>query len=54
MMDKYFILGFGIYDTEAKMLNMIYDGDADFSQYSLRSMIADSKKELNLLAMNRY
>ena len=54
MMDKYFILGFGIYDTEAKILNMIYDGDADFSQYSLRSMIADSKKELNLLAMNRY
>jgi hypothetical protein len=54
MMEKYFLLGFGIYDTEGKILHLIYDADNDFSQMSLRSMIADSKKESNLLAMSRY
>lgn len=54
MMDKYFLLAFGIYDTEAKMLNIIYDGDNEFSQMSLRTLVAESKKETNLLAMNRY
>ena len=54
MMDKYFLLGFGIYDTEGKMLNMIYDGETEFTSYSMRSMIADSKKEANLLTMSKY
>lgn len=54
MMDKYFLLGFGIYDTEAKMLNIIYDGETEFTNYSMRSMIADSKKEANLLSMSKY
>ena len=54
LMDKYFLLGFGIYDTEAKMLNMIYDGETEFTTYSMRSMIADSKKEANLLTMSKY
>ena len=54
MMDKYFLLGFGIYDTEAKMLNIIYDGENEFTNYSMRSMIADSKKEANLLTMGKY
>lgn len=54
MMDKYFLLGFGIYDTEGKMLNIIYDGETEFTNYSMRSMIADSKKEANLLTMGKY
>jgi len=54
MMDKYFLLGFGIYDTEGKMLSIIYDGETEFTNYSLRSMVADSKKEANLLAMGKY
>lgn len=54
LMNTYFLLGFGIYDSEAKMLNIIYDGESDFSQQSLRSMIADTKKDANLLAMGRY
>ena len=54
MMDKYFLLGFGIYDTEAKMLNIIYDGETEFTNYSMRSMLADSKKEANLLSMSKY
>ena len=54
MMDKYFLLGFGIYDTEAKMLNIIYDGETEFTNYSMRAMIADSKKEANLLSMSKY
>lgn len=54
LMDKYFLLGFGIYDTEGKMLRIMYDGESDFTYQSLRSMIADSKKDQNLLAMGRY
>lgn len=54
MMERYFLLGFGIYDTEGKMLNMIYDGESEFTSYSMRSMIADSKKDANLLAMSKY
>ncbi len=54
MMNKYFFLAFGIYDTEAKMLDIIYDGENGFTTYSLRTMIADAKKDVDLLAMNKY
>ena len=54
IIDKYFLLGFGIYDTEGKMLKIIYDGEDEFTQQSMRSLMADAKKEANLLAMNRY
>ena len=54
MMDKYFLLGFGIYDTEGKMLSIIYDGETEFSNYSMRSMVADAKREANLLSMGKY
>ena len=54
LMDKYFLLGFGIYDTEGKMLRIMYDGEREFSMYSLRSMMAEAKKDTNMLAMNRY
>ncbi len=54
LMDKYFLLGFGIYDSDGKMLNLIYDGETEFSNYSLRTMIAESKKDANLLTMGKY
>lgn len=54
IMSKYFLLGFGIYDTEGKMLRIMYDGEDEFTQHSMRSLMADVKKEANLLAMNRY
>ena len=40
MMDKYFLLAFGIYDTEAKIMKIIFDGDVDYTHYSLRAMVA--------------
>lgn len=54
VMDKYFLLGFGIYDTEARMLKIIYDGEDEFTLHSMRSLMAEVKKDANLLAMNRY
>lgn len=51
---QYFLLGIGIYDTEGKVLDMMYDGDSSFSSASLRSLVAENKKETNLLAMNKY
>lgn len=49
MMEKYFLLAFGIYDTEAKLLNIIYDGDSQFSTQSIREIAAKNKKDTNLL-----
>lgn len=54
LMNNYFLLGFGIYDSEAKMLNIMYDGESEYSQQSLRTMVAESKKDANLLAMGKY
>ena len=53
MMDKYFLLAFGIYDTEAKMMKIIFDGDVDYTHYSLRAMAAEAKKETDLTASTK-
>lgn len=50
MMGKYFLLAFGIYDTEAKLLSILYDGDSQFSTFSIREIAAKNKKDTNLLA----
>lgn len=49
MMNRYFLLAFGIYDTEAKMLSIIYDGEYQFSTESIRELVAKNKKDTNLL-----
>ena len=55
IISKYFILGLGIYDTEAKVLEIIYDGDSDYQDVSLRTLIAQNKKDTEILtAMNKY
>ena len=53
VMDKYFLLAFAIYDTEAKMMKIIFDGDVDYTHYSLRAMAAEAKKETDLTASTR-
>lgn len=52
MMDKYFLLAFGIYDTEAKLLDIIFDGESQFSTQSIREIAAKNKKDTNLLTSN--
>ena len=54
MMNRYFLLAFGIYDTENKLLDVIYDGESQFSTESIRELAAKNKKDTNLLAMNKY
>lgn len=49
IMDKYFLLGFGIYDTETRILSSIIDGDTNYSQYPIRALAAGIKKEVDLL-----
>jgi hypothetical protein len=46
IMSKYFLLGFGIYDTESKVLDIMYDSDQTFASYSLRALTSAIKKEL--------
>ena len=54
MMSRYFLLAFGIYDTENKLLDIMYDGDSQFSTESIREIAAKNKKDTSLLAMNKY
>ena len=54
MMSRYFLLAFGIYDTENKLLDIMYDGDYQFSTESIRELAAKNKKDTSLLAMNKY
>ena len=54
MMSRYFLLAFGIYDTENKLLDIMYDGDSQFSTESIRELAAKNKKDTSLLAMNKY
>ena len=54
MMNKYFLLAFGIYDTENKLLDIMYDGESQFSTESIRELAAKNKKDTNLLSMNQY
>ena len=54
MMNRYFLLAFGIYDTENKLLDVMYDGESQFSTESIRELAAKNKKDTNLLAMNKY
>ena len=53
VMDTYFLLAFAIYDTEAKMMKIIFDGDVDYTHYSLRAMAAEAKKETDLTASTK-
>ena len=54
MMNRYFLLAFRIYDTENKLLDVMYDGESQFSTESIRELAAKNKKDTNLLAMNKY
>ena len=49
IMDKYFLLGFGIYDTETRILSSMIDGDTAYSQYPMRALVSGIKKEVDLL-----
>ena len=52
LLHKYFLLAFGIYDTESKLVDIIYDGESQFSSYSIRELAAKNKKDTNLLMSN--
>lgn len=54
IIDKYFLLGFGIYDTEGKMLKMMYDSEDYYTSYSLRHLMLEAKRDLNLLSLFKY
>lgn len=48
LLNKYFLLGFAIYDTDSKLYQVMYDSDADFTTYPMRALIAQSKKDIVL------
>lgn len=48
VMNKYYLLGFGVYDTETKILSMLFDGDSDFSDATISALKGSSGKEVDL------
>lgn len=54
VIDKYFLLGIGIYDTESKLLDMMYESDTAFTSYPYRALVASVKKDIILNANNKY
>ena len=48
VMSKYYLLGFGIFDTETKVLSMIFDGDTDFAESTLGSLKNAASKNIDL------
>ncbi len=54
IISKYFLLNFAVYDTEAKVINIISDGENAFSSYSLRSLVAQNRKDADILARSGY
>jgi len=53
LISKYYLLGFGIYDTETKILSMLFDEDGtnEFTSVSLSSLKTSNNKEVDLTNM---
>ena len=51
LINKYYLLGFGIYDTNSRTLSMMFDGDADFASVSISSLKGSNNKEVDLSNM---
>lgn len=53
LINKYYLLGFGIYDTETKTLSILFDEDGtnDFSSVSLNSLKTSNNKDIDLTNM---
>lgn len=46
---KYYLLGFGIYDTETDILSMMFDdSNASFSQVTISQLASNNKKDVDL------
>lgn len=48
LMNKYYFLSFGIYDTTAQTLQIYFDGDEDFSWTSINAMKTQTNKSVDL------
>jgi len=48
VMNKYYFLSFGIYDTEAQTLQIYFDGDEDFAWASIDAMKTQTNKDVNV------
>jgi len=54
IISKYFLLSFGVYDVGAHVINIISDGENEYSSYSLHSLVAQNRKDEDILARAGY
>lgn len=50
---KYFLLGFGIYDTETRIMHAVFDGDSNFTQVPMHTLVSAVKHDTDLLASSQ-
>lgn len=48
LINKSYLLGFGIVDTSSKSLSMLFDGDSDFANMSMNALRSNNGKDVNL------
>jgi hypothetical protein len=48
LMNKYYLLGFGVYDTVTQSIQILFDGDDDFAYTTIGNMKSQENKDMNL------
>jgi len=48
LMNKYYLLAFGIYNPETQVLQVIYDGDDDFAYTTIGNLRSQENKDINV------
>ncbi|MCM1213955.1 MAG: hypothetical protein NC548_05455 [Lachnospiraceae bacterium] len=54
IISKYFLLNFAVYDMGSRVINIISDGENAYSSYSLRSLVAQNRKDEDILNRTGY
>lgn len=52
LLNKYYLIGFGIYDTETKILSMLFDGDDQFIETTIDSLKTSTDKNSSMISMS--
>lgn len=52
LLNKYYLIGFGIYDTETKILSMLFDGDSEFIETTIDSLKSSTERNSSTINMS--
>jgi hypothetical protein len=52
LLNKYYLIGFGVYDTETKILSMLFDGEGEFVETTIDSLKSSSDRNSSMISMS--